>query len=184
MHFVGLESSLLPLHIAGENNQMADILLQAFKNGIFFEAHADLVTYFNLHFPLPQKLSWREFKVPTKWVSRVISCLRGEQLQMESLLKLPKLGKSVGSIGQSTATSGTRIPISTSSPPVNERCSSQPLPQGTDRGLRSRRSSRRSNGHESARGHLQDLPTGWKTKSRYTNGGKIHSSRRTNRRRI
>jgi hypothetical protein len=65
-------SSLLPLHIAGENNQMADILLQAFKNGNFFEAHADLVTYFNLHFPLPQKLSWREFKVPTKWASRVI----------------------------------------------------------------------------------------------------------------
>jgi hypothetical protein len=103
---------------------MADITSRAFKNGDFFEAHADLVTYFNLHFPLPQKLSWREFKVPTKWVSRVISCLRGEQLQMESLLKLPKLGKSVGSIGQSTATSATRIPISTSSPPVNERCSS------------------------------------------------------------
>ena len=81
-------SSLLPLHIAGEDNQMADITSRAFKNGDFFEAHADLVTYLNLHFPLPQKLSWREFKVPTKWVSRVISCLRGEQLQMESLLLL------------------------------------------------------------------------------------------------
>ncbi len=64
-----------------------------------------------------------------------LSCLRGEQLPMESLLKLPKLGKSVGSIGQSTATSATRIPILTSSHPVNEQCSSQPLPPGYRPGL-------------------------------------------------
>ena len=128
-------SSLLPLHIAGEDNQMADIPSRAFKNGKFFEAHADLVTYFNLHFPLPQNLSWREFKVPAKWASRVTSCLRGEQLQMESLLKLPKLGKSIGSIGQSTAISAPQIHILTSSPPVKERCSSQPLPPGYGPGL-------------------------------------------------
>ena len=74
------ELSLLPLHIAGENNAMADIPSRAFKNGEFFHAHAKLVNYFNTHFPLPQNLSWEEFKVPKKLTSRVISCLRGEQL--------------------------------------------------------------------------------------------------------
>ena len=44
-------SSLLPMHIAGENNAMADIPSRAFKNGEYFHEHENLVTYFNSHFP-------------------------------------------------------------------------------------------------------------------------------------
>ena len=45
-----------------------------------------------------------------------------------------------------------------------------------DRGLRQRISSPCSNGHTSACGHLQDLQTGWKTKSCLKSGGRIHTS--------
>ena len=81
-------SSLLPMHIAGENNAMADISSRASKNGEYFHAHENLVKYFNSHFPLPQNLSWQEFQVSSKMASHVISCLRGIQLPMESLHRL------------------------------------------------------------------------------------------------
>ena len=92
-------SSLLPLHITGENNEMVDISSRAFKNGKYFKASQNLVNYFNIHFPLPQNISWTEFRIPTKLSLRVISCLRGDPLQMESLLNLPKLGRSIGPTG-------------------------------------------------------------------------------------
>ena len=51
-------SSLLPLHISGKDNKMADVSSRAFKHGEFFAAHSNLVTYFNKHFPLSQPQSW------------------------------------------------------------------------------------------------------------------------------
>jgi hypothetical protein len=123
-------SSLIPMNIAGKDNAMADIPSRAFKNGEFFHAKENIVSFFNSTFPLPQELSWKEFKVPEKLASRVISCLRGEQLQMESLYKLPKLGKGIGSIGQSTASNAPQTHSSQASHPANEPSSSQLLPQG------------------------------------------------------
>ena len=79
---------------------MADIPSRAFKNGEFFHAKTNLVAYFNLHFPLPQNLSWHEFKLHPKLTSRVISCLRGEELPMESLCRMPKQGENIGKVGQ------------------------------------------------------------------------------------
>ncbi len=96
-------SSLLPMNIAGVDNKMADIPSRAFKNGEYFHAQTDLVTYFNQHFPLPQGNSWIEYTIPTKLALRVISCLRGELLPMASLLRLPKLGRSIGKSGRHTA---------------------------------------------------------------------------------
>jgi hypothetical protein len=102
-------SSLVPLHIAGDDNTMADIVSRAFKTGKFFIANACLVTYFNHHFPLPQKRSWKELQFPKGLVSRVISCLRGELLPMASLLRLPGIGKNIGHTGAITPPSSSVI---------------------------------------------------------------------------
>lgn len=128
-------SSLLPLHIAGEDNEMADIPSRAFKNGEFFHAHENLVNYFNSHFPLPKNLCWKEYKVKQKLVSRVISCLRGTQLPMESLHKLPKLGKNIGAIGQNTASFSNLDRTLMTSQLAKNLSSSQDLPQGYAPGL-------------------------------------------------
>jgi hypothetical protein len=50
-------SSIIPLHIAGDNNKMADVVSRAFKNGQYFEAASNLATFFNSNFPLSQNKS-------------------------------------------------------------------------------------------------------------------------------
>ena len=116
------------MNIAGKNNQMADIPSRAFKNGEYFRAQADLVTYFNTHFPLPQKNSWLEYKIPTKLASHVSSCLDGKLLPMESLLKLPRLGRSIGRSGRHTAHRvAKRTHTSMISAPSTKDSSSSPL---------------------------------------------------------
>ena len=96
-------SSLLPLYIVGDDNEMADVPSRAFNDGKFAEVQKSLTNYFNTHFPLPQNGSWTEFKVPESISSPVISCLRGEQLPMEQLTRLKKVGKNTGAIGPSIA---------------------------------------------------------------------------------
>ena len=59
-------SSLLPMNIARKDNAMADIPSRAFKNGEFFHAKENIVSFVNSTFPLPKELSWKEFKVPDK----------------------------------------------------------------------------------------------------------------------
>ena len=81
-------SSLLPLYIVGKDNEMADVPSRAFNDGKFAEVQQSLTNYFNLHFPLPQNASWKEFKVPESISLPVISCLRGEQLPMEQLCRI------------------------------------------------------------------------------------------------
>ena len=53
-------SSMIPHHIAGEDKIMADIISRAFKMGKFFAASNDLVSYFNIRFPLMQNESLHE----------------------------------------------------------------------------------------------------------------------------
>ena len=103
-------SSLLPLYIVGKDKEMADVPSRAFNDGKFAEAQQSLSSnYFNLHFPLPQNNSWTEFRVPESISSPVISCLRGEQLPMEQLIRLKRLGKNTGADGQSIAHHSTSI---------------------------------------------------------------------------
>ena len=108
LRFIGLRlhklgaSNLIPHHIAGEENVMADFISRAFKNGIYFKhAPNGLVPYFNTTFPL-QSGSWAECRLPTALVSSVIACLRGELLPMASLLRRMPLGKNTGATGSST----------------------------------------------------------------------------------
>jgi hypothetical protein len=105
-------SSLLPIHIAGDNNEMADVVSRAFKHGKFFSAHNNLVHYFNKNFTLPQGTSWTEFQMPAKLASLVTSCLRGVLSPMASLLKLPVIGESIGITGADTLQCSTLTPSS------------------------------------------------------------------------
>ena len=51
-------SSMIPHHIEGEDNIMADIISCAFKTGKLFAASNDLVSYFNTRFYLMNNESW------------------------------------------------------------------------------------------------------------------------------
>ena len=95
-------SSIVPHHICGVNNIMADVVSRAFKNGKFFEASHNLVAYFNKHFPLPKSTSWTEFHLPKELSSPVIACLLGKQQHLASLLRLMKHGKNIGESGRGT----------------------------------------------------------------------------------
>ena len=126
-------SSLTPLHIAGENNKMADVVSRAFKSGTFAKAaNTNLISYFNSTFPLPQKKLWTEFHIPQNLVSRVISCLRGELLPMGSLIRLPKLDKNIGSTGATMPHSVESTLSSKASKSTSKgHLSSQPLLRGS-----------------------------------------------------
>ena len=124
-------TGLTPLNIAGENNDMADIVSRAFKNGKYFDASDNLISYFNSHFPLPQQKSWMECILPQRLVSRVIACLRGEQLPMASLLRLPGLGKNTGVHGQRLLQNVTLTPSCKTQVTSKEISVSMPLLHGS-----------------------------------------------------
>ena len=92
-------SSITPIHVAGVDNTMADIVSRAFKDGKFFHAATDLTTYFNSTFPLPQKKSWRACHPPPALCSSVLACLRGKQQPLASLLRPTQTGKNIGGTG-------------------------------------------------------------------------------------
>ena len=102
-------SSITPLCVEGKDNEMADLVSRAFKEGKYFFAFNNIITYFNLHFPLPHNESWRECHIPTKWVLQVIACMRGNKLQLAWLQRLPKIAKNTGIIGVTTPISAESI---------------------------------------------------------------------------
>ena len=124
-------SSLTTLNIPGAENDMADISSRAFKQGDSFSHQIPLANLFNKKIPLPQQNYWTELKIPAKLTSRVMSCVRGEQLTMESLLKLPKLGKNIGNIGQNMSTNGDKMSSSRMQHPYKKESYSQHLLQGS-----------------------------------------------------
>ena len=109
-------SSIIPVHIAGEDNVMADVISRAFKTGTFFSAATNLPSYFNTHFPLEQSASWTECPLTKSQVSCVTRCLRGERLPMASLLKLPERDRSTGAIGARMPPLPALIPTSPQQP--------------------------------------------------------------------
>ena len=91
-------SSVTPLHVAVNNNEMADIVSRAFKKGRYFFTFNNIITYFNHHLPLPQNESWIKYKIFIKWLSQVIACLCGKQFPMAWLQRLPNIVKNTGII--------------------------------------------------------------------------------------
>lgn len=128
-------SGLTPIYIKGEENAMADVASRAFKNGKFFLQTLTLTDYFDAHFPLPQLMSWQEFRVPTALQSRVISCLLGKPLPLASLIRLPGLGKNTGTTGKNMQPCATSTHSSATKPSLNskKKLSSAPMVQGSGR---------------------------------------------------
>ena len=116
-------SSLLPIHIAGENNHLADVASRAFKEGKYFHAAKSLQAFFTSNFPL-QHGSWTELKVHPGFASRVISCLRAEPSPMASLLRLPTPKPNIGRHGAPTAMNVESTPSLLTCPTSNEASSS------------------------------------------------------------
>ena len=128
-------SSLTPLNIAGDDNDMADIASRAFKHGKYFEASKNLTLYFNSKFPLPQSQSWKECHIPSALTSRVIACLRGEPLTMASLLRLPGIDTNIGDTGSDTPPCARSTHSSTTSQTGKKTSSLPPSLQGCGQAL-------------------------------------------------
>jgi hypothetical protein len=124
-------SSLTTMYIKGQDNIMADTVSRAFKSGKYFSAQQNLTHYFNSQFQLPQGRSWTECQLPTAWTSRIIACLRGKQLPLESLLRLPKTDNGTGSTGVPLHPSANATHSSKTCHPSNETSSSQLLLHGS-----------------------------------------------------
>ena len=125
-------SPLLSIGIRGDDNDMSDVSSRSFKDGKFFiNANTSLQSYFDTNFPLPQRKCWQEFKVPSELVSRVMSCVRGETLNMGSLLRLKQTAKNIGNIGASTQKRGASTLSSNMRPNLDATSSSQPLLLGS-----------------------------------------------------
>ena len=94
----------------------------------YLHRHKNITSYFNYHFPLHQNQSWKEYRIPAKVASRVISLLRGDQLLIESLRKMTGLGRSIGVTGTITAKKVEHSHTLTQSSHVNKQSSSQHSP--------------------------------------------------------
>ena len=96
-------SPLLSISIAGEDNVMADVASRSFRGNnaktTFEVSNNDFLTYFNSQFPLPQNLQWKQFHLASKVTTRVISEMQNKPLNMESWLRLPTKGGSIGTTG-------------------------------------------------------------------------------------
>ena len=141
LRFLGLRlhqagcSSMVPHHIAGNDNLMADAISRAFKKGKFFEVAHNLVAFFNKSFPLAQNASWNECVVPTELVSCVIACLHGRLLPMASLLRQTQPGKSTGDTGQPLRAQQGSTHYSQTSLPLNVTSSQEHLLLGSGQGV-------------------------------------------------
>jgi hypothetical protein len=98
-------SPLTTLHIAGQRNAMTDIPSRSFgsKKKWHCKTDDDLLTLFNLSYPLPKQNSWTVYQPSHAISMRVISVLRMKVFGMGEWRRLPKLGSHIGEIGQATS---------------------------------------------------------------------------------
>ena len=94
-------SPLTPLHVAGAENDIADIPSRSFGSEPkwFCETDEDLRRLFNKDFPLPQKNSWTVFQVSPEISMRVISVLRMRHTSLAEWRRLKPIGTHTGAIG-------------------------------------------------------------------------------------
>jgi hypothetical protein len=119
-------SPLTTISIAGENNQMADVASRSFRLPKFTNSTSSFANSFTTQFPLSQPDSWTECPLDARLRSRVISCLRGDQLEMASWLKIPKPGKNIGHTGENTVRLSTKTHTSVTATQPSKSSSSQP----------------------------------------------------------
>jgi hypothetical protein len=98
-------SPLTPIHIEGKKNEMTDIPSRSFGSVPKWHCKSDqdLLTLYNLYFPLPDQNTWTIYRPSREIESRVISVLRQQVLRMEEWRRLPKHGRHIGEAGRATA---------------------------------------------------------------------------------
>lgn len=97
-------SPLTPFHVAGCENAMADIPSRSWGSEPQWTCKTDnqLLTLFNLKFPLPTQMSWSVYRPSFAICMRVISVLRMRAFSMEEWRRLPEIGTYIGAIGPRT----------------------------------------------------------------------------------
>ena len=98
-------SPLTPLHIAGVDNALTDVPSRSFGSEPRWACKDDreLLTMFNLMFPLPNQASWTVFHPSTKISTRLISVLQTTHTDLDVWRRLPPLGTNTGPIGSPTS---------------------------------------------------------------------------------
>ena len=76
---------ITPLHIAGEENSMTDIPSRSFGSETKWhcQSNSDLLTLFNISFPLPNQHSWTVFQISYAVGMRVTSVLQMKDFTLE-----------------------------------------------------------------------------------------------------
>jgi hypothetical protein len=92
---------LTPLHIEGIRNKIADIPSRSFGSNPAWMCNSDteLLTLFNILFPLPQQQSWTVYRLRYAAATRVTSILQMKPFALEDWRRLPPRGKCIGEIG-------------------------------------------------------------------------------------
>lgn len=119
------------LHIPGEKNNMADMASRSFNDDMLTKSNITFLQHFSSTFPL-QNDCWKEYHLPKKIKSKVISCLRGKPLIMALWMKIIGQDKNTGNTGRSTPNNSTTTHSSQTATTVqNNSSSSQPLLLGS-----------------------------------------------------
>jgi hypothetical protein len=120
------QANTITTHEAGITNQMADVTSRSSRLKAYTQNSHSFLTTFSAQFPLPQNQCWKEFHLPPKWLSRVMSCLRGKPLPMAQWTTLPNEDKNIGNAGATIATVGDTH-HSSKAEPTSSAASSQQL---------------------------------------------------------
>ena len=98
-------SPLTTLHIAGEQNSIADIPSRSFGGTQQWHCRTDeeFLKLFNSNFPLPNQQSWTVFQIPSALSTRVISSLLMKDSGMAEWRRLPTPKPSTGASGKTIA---------------------------------------------------------------------------------
>jgi len=82
---------LTPIYIAGDRNPIADDPSCSFGSNPAWRCDTDnnLLTLFNLLFPIPNQNSWTVYRLSCKLVMRVISILRTKPFKLDEWRRLP-----------------------------------------------------------------------------------------------
>ena len=98
-------SPLTTLHIAGDQNSIADIPSRSFGGTPKWHCRTDddFLKLYNSHFPLPKQQSWTVFQIPSALSTRVISILLMKGSGMAEWRRLPTPKRNIHESGSRTA---------------------------------------------------------------------------------
>ena len=104
-HRVSAAAPSIIVHVAGKDNDIADIPSRSFLPGSRWHCPDDkqFLTRFASSFPIPQTACWLLFQPSSRLITSVTSDLLMQPRQMDVWLRLPPIGSVIGSTGAPTA---------------------------------------------------------------------------------